>query len=62
MGDKVNFGKCLEMLLCVRGWSAARLAREINVDASYTRKWIRGTRVPSLQIGTLLFHMRCLLR
>lgn len=49
MGNQVNFGKCLEMLLCVRGWSAARLARELNVDASYTRKWIRGTRVPSLQ-------------
>lgn len=49
MGCKVNFGKCLEMLLSVRGWSAGRLAREINVDASYSRKWIRGTRVPSLQ-------------
>jgi len=48
MEDMTTFGKCLEDLLYARGWSSARLARELYIDASYVRKWVRGERVPSL--------------
>lgn len=48
MEELVVFGKCLNLLLTARNWSAARLAKELNLDASYVRKWIRGDRVPSI--------------
>ncbi|MFC5471334.1 multiprotein-bridging factor 1 family protein [Cohnella suwonensis] len=46
-----TFGEALELALRMRGWSAARLAKEINLDSSYIRRWIRGDRVPSLHSG-----------
>lgn len=49
MDQKITFGVCLNELLIARGWSAARLSREISTDASYVRRWIRGERVPSLK-------------
>lgn len=49
MDNKIEFGHCLNQILLIREWSAARLAKEINVDSSYVRKWIRGERVPSLK-------------
>lgn len=49
MNDTMSFGECLNELLLLRGWSASRLAREINVDGSYIGKWIRGERIPSLK-------------
>lgn len=49
MEIKLEFGQYLNLLLVCRGWSASRLAKEINVDPSYVRRWIRGERVPSLQ-------------
>ncbi len=49
MERKITFGVCLNELLIARGWSAAQLSREINTDASYVRRWIRGERVPSLK-------------
>lgn len=49
MEQKITFGACLNELLIARGWSAAQLSREINTDASYVRRWIRGERVPSLK-------------
>lgn len=49
MNKKLEFGHLLEYLLGIRGWKASRLARELNVDPSYVRKWVRGDRVPSLK-------------
>lgn len=49
MENNLEFGVCLNILLICRGWSASRLAKEINVDPSYVRRWIRGERIPSLQ-------------
>lgn len=49
MKETVMFGKCLNELLTVKGWSAARLSREINLDPSYVRKWIKGERVPPIK-------------
>lgn len=46
---ELEFGQCLNMLLVFRGWSASKLAKEINVDPSYVRRWVRGERTPSLQ-------------
>lgn len=43
------FGDLLSELLALRGWTASKLAREINVDGSYVRKWIRGERTPALK-------------
>lgn len=45
----INFGACLKQLLIIRGWSAAQLARALNIDSSYVRKWTSGERVPALQ-------------
>lgn len=36
-----EFGHLLEYLLEIKGWKAARLAKELNVDQSYIRKWVR---------------------
>jgi transcriptional regulator with XRE-family HTH domain len=49
MKETVMFGRCLIELLTVKGWSAARLSREINLDPSYIRKWIKGERVPPIK-------------
>ena len=49
MENKILFGDLLSELLALRGWTASKLAREINVDGSYVRKWIRGERIPSLK-------------
>ncbi|OPJ58307.1 helix-turn-helix domain-containing protein [Clostridium oryzae] len=49
MSKRISFGDMLGELLAIRGWSASKLAKEINVDASYVRKWIKGTRIPSLK-------------
>ena|GEM_PF-4867954 len=49
MENKMLFGDLLSELLALRGWTASRLAREINVDGSYVRKWIRGERIPALK-------------
>lgn len=49
MNAKISFGECLKQLLLIREWSASRLAREINIEPSYVRMWVRGERVPSLQ-------------
>lgn len=49
MESNLEFGPCLNCILICRGWSASRLAREINVDPSYVRRWIRGGRIPALQ-------------
>lgn len=43
-----TFGQCVQELILIRGWSAAQLARAINIDASYVRRWIRGERTPAL--------------
>jgi hypothetical protein len=48
MVQRMKFGECLKELLLIRGWSAARLAKALNTDASYVRRWIRGERTPSL--------------
>jgi transcriptional regulator with XRE-family HTH domain len=49
MKETVMFGRCLNELLAVKGWSAARLSREITLDSSYIRKWIKGERVPPIK-------------
>lgn len=49
MENKILFGDLISELLSLRGWTASKLAREINVDGSYVRKWIRGERIPSLK-------------
>ncbi|WP_234117378.1 helix-turn-helix domain-containing protein [Clostridium hydrogenum] len=49
MENKMLFGDLLSELLALRGWTASKLAREINVDGSYVRKWIRGERIPALK-------------
>lgn len=49
MGTKISFGECLKQLLLIREWSASRLAREINIEPSYVRMWIRGERTPAIQ-------------
>lgn len=49
MKNKILFGDLLSELLSLRGWTASKLAREINVDGSYVRKWIRGERIPALK-------------
>ncbi|WP_276354140.1 helix-turn-helix domain-containing protein [Cohnella caldifontis] len=48
MDNRVKFGDCLAELLQAREWSAARLAKSLNIDASYVRRWIRGERTPAL--------------
>lgn len=49
MENKALFGDLISQLLELRGWTASKLAREINVDGSYVRKWIRGERTPALK-------------
>ncbi|MTI66979.1 MAG: helix-turn-helix transcriptional regulator [Firmicutes bacterium] len=49
MKEKITFGEYLSQLLKLRSWSAAKLARMINLDPSYVQKWVRGDRVPALQ-------------
>lgn len=49
MENKILFGELLSELLSLRGWTASKLARGINVDGSYVRKWIRGERTPALK-------------
>lgn len=44
----MKFGQSLQELLLIRGWSAARLAKTLNIDASYVRRWIQGNRTPAL--------------
>ena len=41
MDKIVPFGVYLDQLLSLRSWSAAKLARKINLDPSYVQKWIR---------------------
>lgn len=48
MKDRPTFGQCLQELLLIRGWSAAQLAKVLNIDASYVRRWVRGDRTPAL--------------
>lgn len=48
---QTTFGQCLHKLLHIRGWSAAQLAKSLNIDASYVRRWIRGDRTPALHTG-----------
>lgn len=59
--DKILFGDLLSELLEFRGWTASKLAREINVDGSYVRKWIRGERIPSLKSDYVEKISACLL-
>lgn len=49
MDNKIDFGTCLNRLLLIREWSASKLAKEISIDPSYLRKWVRCERVPSLK-------------
>ena len=49
MDNSMDFGTCLNQLLSLREWSASKLAKEINIDSSYLRKWVRCERVPSLK-------------
>ncbi|MDQ0090984.1 transcriptional regulator with XRE-family HTH domain [Paenibacillus anaericanus] len=49
-----KFGDCLNGLLQLRGWSAARLAKAINIDSSYVRRWVRGERTPSLNSNYII--------
>lgn len=49
MDIRINFGECLKQLLLIREWSASRLAKEINIEPSYIRMWLRGERVPAIQ-------------
>lgn len=44
----MKFGQSLQELLLLRGWSAAQLAKILNIDASYVRRWIQGNRTPAL--------------
>lgn len=48
MIQKLKLGDCLKELLQIRGWSAAQLAKTLNIDASYVRRWIQGNRTPAL--------------
>ncbi|MNW40310.1 hypothetical protein D3C74_174230 [compost metagenome] len=48
MIHQLTFGQCLQELLFIRGWSAAQLAKVLNIDASYVRRWVRGDRTPAL--------------
>ena len=45
MNDNI-FGNQLGLLLLQKGWSAAKLADAIGVDASYVRRLVAGGRVP----------------
>lgn len=47
-GNGIKFGECLMGLLAARGWSAAKLAGLLGIDASYLRRWLRGERTPAL--------------
>lgn len=49
MDNRIDFGTCLNQLLLIREWSASKLAKEISIDPSYLRKWVRSERVPSLK-------------
>ena len=49
MNNKIEFSNCINNFLLLREWSASKLAKEINIDSSYLRKWVRGERVPSLK-------------
>lgn len=49
MDTRISFGECLKQLLLIREWPASKLAREINIEPSYIRMWLRGERVPSIQ-------------
>jgi transcriptional regulator with XRE-family HTH domain len=60
MEQGLAFGKCLNGLLIARGWSAARLAKELNLDASYVRRWVRGDRVPSIESNYVEKVTNCL--
>ncbi|QGQ99623.1 XRE family transcriptional regulator [Paenibacillus psychroresistens] len=44
----IKFGDLLNELLQLRDWSAAKLAKALNIDSSYVRRWIRGERTPGL--------------
>lgn len=61
MKNKMLFGDLLCELLALRGWTASKLAREINVDGSYVRKWIRGERTPALKSDHVEKISACLL-
>lgn len=60
MTEEIAFGKCLNGLLMARGWSAARLAKELNLDSSYVRRWVRGDRVPSIESNYVEQVVNCL--
>lgn len=61
MNKKLEFGRLLKYLLGIKGWNASRLARELNIDSSYVRKWIRGDRVPSLKSNYISNMSNCFL-
>lgn len=60
MENKIGFGECLSTFLAIREWSAAKLAKELNLDSSYIRRWIRGERVPSLKSNYIKQISACL--
>lgn len=49
----MKFGDCLNEMLQLRGWSAAKLAKALNIDSSYVRRWVRGERTPALNSNYL---------
>jgi len=49
MKSQFNFGKNLKQLLDSRNIKPLHLAEQLNVDHSLVRKWIAGSRVPSLK-------------
>lgn len=62
MENKILFGDLLGELLALRGWTASKLAIEINVDASYVGKWVRGERTPSLKSNYVEKISNCILK
>ncbi|PJI08543.1 MULTISPECIES: helix-turn-helix domain-containing protein [Clostridium] len=62
MENKILFGDLLGELLTLRGWTASKLSIEINVDASYVRKWVRGERTPSLKSNYIEKISNCILK
>lgn len=49
MDSQACFGQCLRQLIANYDLKLTELAERINVDHSLVRKWLAGTRVPSLK-------------
>jgi transcriptional regulator with XRE-family HTH domain len=47
-GGDQSFGRCLERLLEVKGWSVPELAEKLNVGPSLVYQWRRNERTPQL--------------